>query len=375
MCKVVYFIQSMCYTASVALMTVISAERYAAIIHPLKSKQITTLCLLRSVVILIWLSSALLAIPVFIMYDFLDLQTIHYCIPTTKINKSAFVSVTFLLGYILPLLLMACLYIRISLLLWRTSKGKGLTGYSSNRVVFRKTPEETTVMLPSQPTGQIATTPKMKTKCFSSGIPNKLFDESTGADTLYNTEKDALNSSKTRMSSATELCELTTEADDYTNDWPTMSQSEATTPELNNGKVQSFVDATPVHTPKPRKPNGGQKKQGVRSENAALVARRRIIRLLVFVVASFALCVLPYHAMNLWNLSQNAAVTKHKELLQVLAFFFYYLNNAVNPFLYAFLSENFRRSLSELFTFTKRNPRKQSCTGLSKTLLETKCTT
>ena len=84
------------------------------------------------------------------------------------------------------------------------------------------------------------------------------------------------------------------------------------------------------------------------STSAVLLARRRIIRLLVAVVTSFAICVLPYHAMKLWLIFGLQPASHTTEILHTTAFLFYYLNNALNPMLYAFLSKNFSRSLHEL---------------------------
>ncbi|GFY73663.1 trissin receptor [Trichonephila inaurata madagascariensis] len=41
LCKMYHFIHSLSYTASIAILTVISVERYVAIVHPMLSKQVS----------------------------------------------------------------------------------------------------------------------------------------------------------------------------------------------------------------------------------------------------------------------------------------------------------------------------------------------
>lgn len=87
-----------------------------------------------------------------------------------------------------------------------------------------------------------------------------------------------------------------------------------------------------------------------RATDNALMARRRVIRLLMAVVVSFAACVAPYHARMLWQTWSQPDVSFGTLLVPPITFVLYYLNSAVNPILYAFLSDNFRKSLVEVVT-------------------------
>ena len=87
----------------------------------------------------------------------------------------------------------------------------------------------------------------------------------------------------------------------------------------------------------------------------ALVARRRVIRLLIAVVLTFAVCVLPAHLYQLWLQfgSGHTLSTAHK-ILPAITYLILYSNSALNPILYALLSDNFRKSLKDLLGGLKR---------------------
>ena len=104
-------------------------------------------------------------------------------------------------------------------------------------------------------------------------------------------------------------------------------------------------------------------KSAEKTENA-LVARRRVIRLLIAVVLTFAICVLPSHLYHLYILFGNpdisSSITIHK-ILPTVVYLILYSNSALNPILYAFLSDNFRKSLKELLKgFKRKSPIKRA---------------
>lgn len=83
---------------------------------------------------------------------------------------------------------------------------------------------------------------------------------------------------------------------------------------------------------------------------SVLRARRGVVRMLIVVVLTFALCNLPLHARKMWQYwsSNYQASSDFSTLLTPLTFLISYFNSGINPLLYAFLSRNFRKGMKEL---------------------------
>ncbi len=90
------------------------------------------------------------------------------------------------------------------------------------------------------------------------------------------------------------------------------------------------------------------------------MARRRAIKLLLLTVLTFAVCRLPHHVYQLWlhTVGKNTAVTTESlfltSLIPLITNFIFYLNSALHPFLHAFLSDNLRRNIKALFMCAQR---------------------
>ncbi|ELT88344.1 hypothetical protein CAPTEDRAFT_89772 [Capitella teleta] len=265
MCKLYYFVQAMSYTASITILTVISIERYVAIIYPLRAKQLTTMCLLRVTVLLIWLISAASGIPFLIVYDQVSIlvpacvstppSVMNFCMPIHDINMRAYNTSNFLIWFLIPLCLMTTLYVHISVVLWKSSSQSPQSGLRTHN-------------------------------------PRQMH---------------AYNASDTKQHASPSA--------------PLKSRC--------NGKPQQKSHNKP--------------------ENA-LLARRKVIRLLIAVLMSFTLCVLPYYVWKMWQMWTEPSFNNWELLLTPITFVIFYLNSALNPLLYAFLSDKFRQSLIEVLT-------------------------
>ncbi|XP_046423320.1 trissin receptor [Neodiprion fabricii] len=134
LCKVYMFVHALSYTASIMILVVVCSERYLAIVHPIKCRAMLTRSRLRVVIGLVWLLAAVYASPRFIYVETIRNQ-LHtggvdvICIANMKKhNKNVLDAVNVIFLYLLPLVVMCCLYTRIGVGLWRSGAALGGPG-------------------------------------------------------------------------------------------------------------------------------------------------------------------------------------------------------------------------------------------------------
>ncbi|XP_052070574.1 allatostatin-A receptor-like [Mytilus californianus] len=88
-------------------------------------------------------------------------------------------------------------------------------------------------------------------------------------------------------------------------------------------------------------PGGSQRAESIRS-------KKRVTKMIIIVVGIFALCWLPIQIMFLVQYFGHFEANPITFGIQMTANCLAYMNSCVNPILYAFLSENFRRSFRKL---------------------------
>jgi len=280
MCKLYYYVQTTCYTASVAILTVISLERYVAIIHPMHTRRLHDIRLLVGVVVCVWITAAVSGLHYLVIFDTRQVSgaagnIVHFCLIVNDFDPHLYNVISFAVWYAGPLIVMAVVYIRISFELWKSSSIIS----SSNSVSDRTTNIEL----------------------------------QTGSTAVNTSEIEAVGDS-----AAESLHEI-----------------QSVTPQQRRRRCHVLATT------------GGSTRL---TNNAELVrGRRKVIRLLVAVVASFAICVLPYHVRVMWQTFADPHVIDDWHLvIPPLTFVIYYLNSAVNPLLYAFLSDRFRSSFVDV---------------------------
>ena len=77
-------------------------------------------------------------------------------------------------------------------------------------------------------------------------------------------------------------------------------------------------------------------------------SRRKVTRMVLTVIAVYVICWLPYWLFQIitqYITSMWPWLRKFYQLITILS----YANSAVNPIIYAFLSENFRRTFARAF--------------------------
>ncbi|XP_063709470.1 allatostatin-A receptor-like isoform X3 [Culicoides brevitarsis] len=76
--------------------------------------------------------------------------------------------------------------------------------------------------------------------------------------------------------------------------------------------------------------------------------KKRVTRMVVVVVLAFAICWLPIQLILVLKSLKLYETTTIKVIMQVAAHVLAYMNSCVNPFLYAFLSDNFRKAFRKI---------------------------
>ncbi|KAH8031922.1 hypothetical protein HPB51_022120 [Rhipicephalus microplus] len=247
LCRMYFFVHGLSYTASILILTVICAERYLAIVHPMLNKQVVTMTRLRVTIVTLWIVSAAYCSPRIVMYGTVE----------------AIVD----------------------------DKREALC------VLQRALYDSKTYDLEEDSEGSLSASLKLEY-----------------AQTFVTTSNNAR-----------EPCSATTVT--------------LTMPYTNS--AQRIIDDQQLT----RTSSGCN-----RSAASALRPRRKVIRLLVAVVLSFALCNLPFHARKLWQhwSKEYNGSSPGAAILTILTNLVLYLNSGINPFLYALFSRNFRQCMADV---------------------------
>ncbi len=108
------------------------------------NKRVTRMCLLRVIVIIIWLCAALYGMPYLFTYDIYQVTggntTQEFCVMTGgfKIDMEIYSIVNFVALYALPLVLISFMYTRISGVLWKSGHNLSVSGglhYTSRSLI------------------------------------------------------------------------------------------------------------------------------------------------------------------------------------------------------------------------------------------------
>nr|XP_033818566.1 galanin receptor type 2-like [Geotrypetes seraphini] len=119
MCKAVHFFIYLTMYASSFTLAAVSVDRYLAIRYPLRSRELRTPCNAVATMALIWGFSLVFAGPYLSYYDSIDYNARHICMPNWEGWKRKIMDTsTFVLGYVVPVLIVSLSYTRTIKYLW-----------------------------------------------------------------------------------------------------------------------------------------------------------------------------------------------------------------------------------------------------------------
>ncbi|XP_072044783.1 uncharacterized protein [Amphiura filiformis] len=463
-CRMHHTMISLTTNASIFILTVISAERFIAIVYPFETKQILTSQRLFVAVVGVWCLSAVLSCPTAFFHETVVYGDKLYCASSavSSFTVRIHTTVMFFICFIIPLIIMSILYLKISSRLWnRNREGKlgmvSRNNYSYTRrssvdavlekaeigAVFRNTDspvrcdvnrssknpsmEEVTSFIPklNDETSDYASdhnvssietsaSPNADDYCVKIGPfflddPEEIYDPVQSIvvddpDHKWNLCKDPpmgitkidlkhvkfgfdgenvkrvhrlqSQQSEDSIDSVTAKpngkcvqgnADIITECDKLTNTGKYVLQS----PRIKLTQAQSSFDShyradrdSPILSVSGSTTSASigskiarRKKQ--RNAKAVMIARRKVIRLLIIMIVAFALCLFPIQLIGFWSHygefipQQTMAGT----LFIPFAYAAYFFNSALNPFLYAFLSDNFRTKMKETLCIPRKKNR------------------
>uniref|UniRef100_A0A4W3K3T7 Galanin receptor 1b n=1 Tax=Callorhinchus milii TaxID=7868 RepID=A0A4W3K3T7_CALMI len=79
-------------------------------------------------------------------------------------------------------------------------------------------------------------------------------------------------------------------------------------------------------------------------------SKKKTAKTVMLVVAAFLLSWLPHHIITMWVAFGNFPITDASFVFRIIAHCMVYGNSCINPIIYAFLSENFRKACQQVFT-------------------------
>ena len=334
-------------------------------------------------VVTIWMLALLSSIPFLIFYDVVEYYDQKYCTKTYKqFNDKAYAFTNFVLWYLMPLLLMSVMYTRISVVLWRSSQREQLNAKPALRAMRSKEKPRRLMKLassmagnskPVQTNGTGYTIQFDKNASDSQGVPQvkcRIMVECEGElSTAHSSvSKDSCYSEDSSPISGSCSTDVVSPVRDFKTSL-LFSQKPSCKIKGNLMKIQKPCSKATQNAARVTQSNKIlSRSSSFNSESVAksvrfvdrgeraLLARRRVIRLLIAVVLAFAFCVLPSHVYHIWQQIGNTASISlfTSTLLPPTTYLILYLNSALNPLLYAFLSGNFRKSLKDVIGSIRR---------------------
>ncbi|XP_023707003.1 trissin receptor [Cryptotermes secundus] len=289
LCKMYQFVHSLSYTASIFILVVICTERYFAIIHPITCKQILTPRRLVMVMVVVWVASALYSFPRFIWVGTVTTNLSNGMTETICITQRRKYD-----SKLFDIINFSVLYVAPLAVMMVLYSLIAVTLWHSSWGLERHYLTNGT----SSPLSQTS--------------------RGDGPSLKIRFQKRPVSGSQVTINRISSAC----------------GGSGSAVFRSKSSPGSSLISES-YHTS---------------SSQKVLRARRGVIRMLIVVVLTFAICNLPYHARKMWQYWSHDydGGSTFSSLFTPLTFLVAYFNSGINPLLYAFMSRNFRKGMREL---------------------------
>ena len=274
-----------------------------------------------------WLLSGVYSLPWLIAYDVVTMDRgTAYCYNTLPLLIRVYAMVNFFVLYVAPLIFMTFLYVRISIILWRSSTVQSLPLISLHLLPHGD-------HLYEQRQQQHRESGALYMQRSTSTSRSRLFLHSSCPTSPYLSAKSLLhtNSSQSRLHGL---------------------NNDVVTPTAAGRHLSASELALPVAATMSRRPTtsiSGRRLTQLKTDNNFLMARRKVVRLLAAIVISFALCMLPHHVRVQWQeWARSSSYSNEEMYIPPVTTLVFYVNSCLNPLLYALISDKFRQAFATL---------------------------
>ncbi|PIK43923.1 putative galanin receptor type 1, partial [Apostichopus japonicus] len=321
-CSLHNYIVTVTTKASIFTLTLISFERYFAILHPFRVRHLLTTNKLAIATASLWAISLWLSIPIYLFYGTVHYQGDEFCTVRHILPQKVRIShdlIMMFLCFFLPLLLMILFYSKIIGKLWC---GLNVMNLQAGFV-------------PTQPASRVRFQPRFS---FQTEIT---YNESSHNPVSFETRKKVVPGDiSMRGASNGDVDEnskyLRSSSTEKSNDIAMANLRHSVDANEDGGSIAS---GSPVaNFERHRKSNMYERNQ----------TRRKVVRMLIAVVVAFTICMTPMQLFVLWDTVKGFPLdTTLGQLFLPFAYAMYFLNSCLNPIIYAILSTNFRSKMRE----------------------------
>ncbi|XP_053206170.1 cholecystokinin receptor type A-like isoform X2 [Panonychus citri] len=308
-CKLSSYVEMLCGISSVLNLVAVSIERFLVIVYPIKARRLCTLSTSRRGLLLVWSLAVILALPVVFTkriypityYNNHTSETAYYCWDSDD-GWATFIAIYQLLAmFAIPGVLMVICYFCVIQELW----------------VSTRTMASMTKNLSTSLTGpSSSTTNSNSNNTSTTTIATSAMGNTTVITTPINTNPSSVGSNSFRS--------------DYQIRWPSNKHEKIVYPKSHS--------------------HGFHIRQ----------ARKQVIKMLIFVVLIFLFCWGPRLIINVvikFGLQDyNQTIYSARVTCYLLSF----IHSALNPFIYGFMSTNFRKMMCSSCSHTGHGQTSQS---------------